>query len=125
MCPTESSGRSVVAKSGVRPSDRRGTPSTWARWQSMFDDMTLREDKMRSVLGMADAEDAITEAITISSLRGDCGDIALIGVGTAARHRSVSWTTILALSDVKGAMTAAESVLKTSWITCNACLRQA
>ena len=31
------------------------------------------------------------------SLRGDCRDIALIGACTAARHRSVSWTTISAI----------------------------
>ena len=68
-------------------------------------DTRLREhigrhrDIMPSILAITDAEDAITEAITIvrRSLRGDCGDIALIGACTAARHRSVSWTTILAI----------------------------
>ena len=56
-------------------------------------------DIMWGVLRIADAEDAITEAITIvrRSLRGDCGDIAIIGACTAARHRSVSWTTILGI----------------------------
>ena len=74
-------------------------------WKNPEHDTTLRDhigrhrDIMRSILGIADAEDAITEAITRvrRSLRGDCGDIALIGACAAARHRSVSWTTILAI----------------------------
>ena len=39
---------------------------------------------MHSILGIADAEDAITEAITRVRrfLRGDCGDIALISACT-------------------------------------------
>ena len=36
MCPTESSGRSVVAMSGVESSDRRGIPSSWVTGLSMF-----------------------------------------------------------------------------------------
>ena len=69
-------------------------------WKNPEHDTTLRDhigrhrDIMRSILGIADAEDAITEAITIvrRSLRGDCSDIALIGAWLSSSNTMASRT---------------------------------
>ena len=90
---------------GGRFSDGRGIPSTWEIEPSTYGTFaSIMMCNSGTTLGVTGTSCAASSGChhrgdynSTALPSGDCGDIVIIGACTAARHHSVSWTTILAI----------------------------